>query len=130
MGRRGPCPPRLRAGEAEWFYFHYRRRRVDIGRPTHFTTGIDAFTHEPVGNIFSDIDVDVAVSDIDAWMYRVGYNITLLGKIVFLNVQRTLLRSDFDPTPDGDPPSTVQEVGTARATPTAPSSSTSKKGCY
>jgi len=38
-----------------------------------------------VGNIFAGIDVDVAVRDSDAWLYRLGYNITLLGKIVFVN---------------------------------------------
>ena len=57
---------------------------VDVWRPTHFDTGTDAFTNLPVGNIFSGIDVDVAVRDMDAWIFRVGYNITLLGKIVFL----------------------------------------------
>ena len=31
------------------------------------------------------IDVDVAVRDTDAWIYRIGYNITLLGKMVFIN---------------------------------------------
>lgn len=57
---------------------------VDVWRPTHFATGKDAFTNLPVGNIFSGIDVDVAVRDTGAWIFRVGYNITLLGKIVFL----------------------------------------------
>jgi len=86
---------------------------VDVWRPTHFASGTDAFTHLPVGNIFSGIDVDVAVQDTDAWIYRVGYNITLLGKIVFLSLPEILFSSDFDPTPDGDPPSAVQAVGTA-----------------
>lgn len=87
---------------------------VDVWRPTHFATGTDAFTHLPVGNIFTGINVDVAVRDTDAWIFRVGYNITLLGKIVFLTIPKTLFSSNFDPTPDGDPPSTVQAVGTAR----------------
>ena len=87
---------------------------VDVWRPTHFGTGTDALTHLPVGNIFTGINVDVAVCDTDAWIYRVGYNITLLGKIVFLTVPKTLFSSNFDPTPDGEPPSTVQAVGTAR----------------
>ena len=87
---------------------------VDVWRPTHFATGIDAFTHLPVGNIFAGINVDVAVRDTDAWIFRVGYNITLLGKIVFLSIPTALFNSNFDPTPDGDPPSTVQAVGTAR----------------
>ena len=29
------------------------------------------------------VQVDVAVRDTDAWLYRVSYNVTLLGKIVF-----------------------------------------------
>jgi hypothetical protein len=87
---------------------------VDVWRPTHFSNGIDAFTHQPVGNVFTGVDVDVAVRDTDAWIYRVGYNITLLGKIVFLTVPKTLFRSNFDPTPDGEPPATVQAVGTAK----------------
>jgi len=56
----------------------------------------------------------VAVRDTDAWIYRVGYNVTLLGKIVFLTTSKTLFQSNFDPTPDGAPPSNVQAVGTAR----------------
>jgi hypothetical protein len=87
---------------------------VDVWRPTHFSTGTDAFTHSPVGNIFTGVNVDVAVRDTDAWIFRVGYNITLLGKIVFLTSQTALFKSNFDPTPDGQPPSTVQAVGTAR----------------
>lgn len=57
---------------------------VDVWRPTPFGTGQDAISQQPVGNIFNGINVDVAVRDTDAWIYRVGYNITLLGKIVFL----------------------------------------------
>jgi hypothetical protein len=87
---------------------------VDVWRPNHFATGTDAFTHSPVGNIFTGINVDVAVRDTDAWIYRIGYNVTLLGKIVFLTTPKTLFSSNFDPTPDGEPPSTVQAVGTAR----------------
>jgi hypothetical protein len=87
---------------------------VDVWRPTHFATGIDAFTHAPVGNIFTGIDVDVAVRDTDAFLFRVGYNISLLGKIVFVVVPKVLFQSNFDPTPVGNPPSTTQAVGTAR----------------
>jgi hypothetical protein len=87
---------------------------VDVWRPNHFATGTDAFTHSAVGNIFTGVNVDVAVRDTDAWIYRIGYNVTLLGKIVFLTTPKTLFSSNFDPTPDGAPPSTVQAVGTAR----------------
>jgi len=30
--------------------------------------------------------VDAAVRDSDAWLYRVGYNITLEGRIVFTDL--------------------------------------------
>lgn len=56
---------------------------VDVWRPTPFSTGTDAISNLPINNIFNGINVDVAVRDSDAWLYRVGYNITLLGKIVF-----------------------------------------------
>jgi hypothetical protein len=86
---------------------------VDTWRPTHFDAGTNALTHAPVGNIFTGLNVDVAVRDTDAWLYRLGYNITLVGKIVFLTVSKTLFKSNFDPTPDFAPPSPAQEVGTA-----------------
>ena len=57
---------------------------VDVWRPTSFTHGPDVVTNQTVGNLFSGIDVDVAVRDTDAWIYRVSYHITLLGKIVFI----------------------------------------------
>ncbi len=56
---------------------------VDLWRPTPFSTGTDALSGQPIINVFNGIDVDVAVRDSDAWIYRVGYNITLVGKIVF-----------------------------------------------
>ncbi|MGC2504973.1 MAG: hypothetical protein WA400_22830 [Silvibacterium sp.] len=36
--------------------------------------------HYSVGGV----NADLAVSDSDAWIYRLTYNITLLGKIVFI----------------------------------------------
>lgn len=87
---------------------------VDVWRPNHFATGTDAFTHLPVNNVFTGINVDVAVIDTDAWIYRIGYNITLFGKIVFLTVPKILFSSNFDPTPDNAPPLPMQAVGTAR----------------
>jgi hypothetical protein len=59
---------------------------VDAWRPSPFSSGNDAFSGQPVGNIFTGIVVDVAVRDSDAWLYRVGYNITLEGRIVFTDV--------------------------------------------
>lgn len=56
---------------------------VDTWRPNPFASGTDAFTSAPLTRLFAGIQVDVAVRDTDAWLYRVSYNITLLGKIVF-----------------------------------------------
>jgi hypothetical protein len=86
---------------------------VDAWRPNHWGSGIDAFTHQYVGTLFSGLQVDVAVRDTDAWLYRVGYDIALLGKIVFVAGQKTLFQSNFDPTTVGQPPSPAQEVGSA-----------------
>ena len=60
---------------------------VDAWRPNHFGSGRDFVTKQPVNNLFSGINVDVAVRNTDAWLYRLGYNITLFGKIVFVEVQ-------------------------------------------
>ena len=49
---------------------------VDVWRPTSFTEVGDAITGQLVGNIFNGIDVDVAVRDTDAWIYRISYSIT------------------------------------------------------
>jgi hypothetical protein len=56
---------------------------VDVWRPNPFGTGTDAFTSAPLNNLFSGVQIDVAVRDSDAWLYRLSYIITLLGKIVF-----------------------------------------------
>jgi hypothetical protein len=61
---------------------------VNAWRHSSFSTGTDAFSGQTVNNIFNGIDVDVAVRDSDAWLLRLGYNITLLGQIVFTNVYR------------------------------------------
>jgi hypothetical protein len=57
---------------------------VDDWRPNHSESGTDVMTNQPVNNIFTGVNADLAVSDSDAWIYRLGYNITLLGKIVFI----------------------------------------------
>jgi hypothetical protein len=86
---------------------------VDVWRPDHFDNGIDAFSLQPVGNLYTGLQVDVAVSDTDAWLYRVGYNILLLGRIVFLAIPKLLFQSDFSPTQVGSPPAHTQAIGTA-----------------
>jgi hypothetical protein len=57
---------------------------VNDWRPNPFDTGTDAVTGQTVNNIFTGVVADVAVSDSDAWLYRLSYNITLVGKIVFI----------------------------------------------
>ncbi len=57
---------------------------VDDWRPNHFESGTDVVTNEAVNNIFTGVNADLAVNDTDAWIYRLGYNITLIGRIVFI----------------------------------------------
>ncbi len=56
---------------------------VDLWRPHPFGTDTDVVTNASFGNVFSGIQVDVAVSDIDAFLYRLSYHIVLLGRIRF-----------------------------------------------
>ena len=49
-----------------------------------FGTGTDALTGRPVANLFGGVNAELAVREMDGWLYRVGYNITLIGKIVFV----------------------------------------------
>jgi hypothetical protein len=56
---------------------------VDVWRPNPFVTVTDAFSNQPRDRIFDGIQVDVAVRDSDTILYRVSYNISLLGEIVF-----------------------------------------------
>ena len=90
---------------------------VDTWRPNHWGSGIDAFTHQYVSTLFSGLQVDVAVRDTDAYLYRVGYDIALLGKIVFVAAQEILFESNFDQTAIDQPPSPTQQVGTAKVEP-------------
>jgi hypothetical protein len=57
---------------------------VDDWRPNHFESGTDVVTNETVNNVFTGVNADLAVNDTDAWIYRLGYNITLIGRIVFI----------------------------------------------
>lgn len=87
---------------------------IDVWRPNHFGTGIDAFSDAAVGNIFTGVNVDVGVRDTDAWILRLGYNITLRGRIVFLKAPTTLFESNFGTTAALQPPNPVQAVGTSK----------------
>jgi hypothetical protein len=57
---------------------------VDVWRPNHFGSGTDVLFNRPVSNLFSGLNVDLGVRDTDAWLYRLSYNITLIGRIVFV----------------------------------------------
>ena len=56
---------------------------VDLWRPHPFGTDTDVVTNASFGNVFSGIQVDVAVSDTDAFLYRLSYHIVLMGRIRF-----------------------------------------------
>jgi hypothetical protein len=57
---------------------------VNAWSPNSFGTGTDVLANQPVNNLFAGINAELAVSDSDAWLQRLSYNITLLGKIVFI----------------------------------------------
>jgi hypothetical protein len=57
---------------------------VDVWRPSPWVPRTDFTTGQEYAHIFQSIAVDVAVRDSDAYLYRVSYHITLLGKIRFL----------------------------------------------
>lgn len=56
---------------------------VDAFRPILISAGV-----ERIPNVFEYLEVDLAVRDTDAWLYRVGYQITLLGRIVEYTPER------------------------------------------
>jgi hypothetical protein len=59
---------------------------VNAWRPRHFFNAVSTVFSSPptiINNIFSGIEVDVGVRDTDAWILKIGYNITLLGKMAF-----------------------------------------------
>jgi hypothetical protein len=86
---------------------------VNVWRPNHFATGIDALNNAPLVNIFTGVNADVGVRDTDAWILSFSYNITLRGRIVFPKIPVILFESNFASTPANQPPSHTQAVGTA-----------------
>ena len=57
---------------------------VDVWRPRHFMHAVKfPDVTQTIDRIFTGISVDVAISDNDAFIYRLGYHITLLGRIAF-----------------------------------------------
>jgi hypothetical protein len=61
---------------------------VDGWRPAPFTSGADAFSSRQVNGLFAGIIVSAAARDSGARLYRLGYTITLTGRIVFTQVIR------------------------------------------
>jgi hypothetical protein len=59
---------------------------IDRWRPSPFKTGTDAFTNASLNQIFDGIIASVRVMSEHAYLQRISYNITLLGRIVFTNV--------------------------------------------
>ena len=55
-------------------------------RPGPFRSGTDAFTGQPVANLFNGVVVNCTAADSDVRLTMIGYNITLVGKIVFTEV--------------------------------------------
>jgi len=56
---------------------------VDQWTTTPFITGLKDINNNPLINVFAGIDANVAVRNTSATLYRLSYNFTLLGKIVF-----------------------------------------------
>lgn len=56
---------------------------VDVWRPNHFINTTDT-AGKPAHKVFTGISVDLAVRNNKAVIHRVSYQITLLGRIVFL----------------------------------------------
>lgn len=56
---------------------------VDVWRPHPFRIGTD-INGAPVKQLFSGIDVDIAVRNNRATLHRISYHFTLIGKIVFM----------------------------------------------
>jgi hypothetical protein len=55
-------------------------------RPSQYIQKASAyFGGGEIGNIFTGIDVDIGVRDNDAWILKLGFNITLLGKIALVD---------------------------------------------
>lgn len=56
---------------------------VNAWRMNEFLSGTNAITNAALGDVFAGFQVDVGVRDTDAWLHRVNYEVTVIGKIVF-----------------------------------------------
>ncbi len=59
---------------------------VDSWGLNPFGSGNDAITNQPFDRLFAGIQVNIAVRDTDAWIYRLAYNIALVGRIVYVPI--------------------------------------------
>lgn len=57
---------------------------LDTWRLNPFGGGTDVLTNQVFNQLFSGVQADIAVRDTDAWIFRLSYNIALLGKIIYL----------------------------------------------
>jgi hypothetical protein len=49
---------------------------------------VDVITGAMVGMLWNGFNVDLAIRDTDAWLYRAGFTVTLLGKIKFIEPEQ------------------------------------------
>jgi len=57
---------------------------VEVWRPRHFMHALEyPDVTQPIDRIFTGVSVDVGISDNDAFILKLGYHITLLGRIAF-----------------------------------------------
>jgi hypothetical protein len=57
---------------------------VEVWRPHHFMNAVKyPDVTQPIHRIFTGINVDIGIRDNDAFILKLGYHITLLGRIAF-----------------------------------------------
>ena len=56
---------------------------VNTWRPHPFFNARDFFTNQDWNRAFAGVQVDIGARDTDAYLKRIGYHLTLLGRIVF-----------------------------------------------
>jgi hypothetical protein len=87
---------------------------VDTWRPSTFGTGIDLQSQQHFTQLFNGMDVDVAVQDAHATIYRIAYQITLVGKIIFVD-STTINPGDQKTVPDVEGSRLAQAMDDVRA---------------
>jgi hypothetical protein len=56
---------------------------VDTWRPHPFSQGAFSGAGEVLNDIYAGIDVDIAVRNNQAWIYRISYQVTLIGLLAY-----------------------------------------------